>query len=122
MKPWKSTANAIKSLNMDLQLKKAPDVDIVMKEFLAFAKGHVLLAPGALEKQGKLLARAARYTGLNKIDNAFFDLVEYAEDMSDTFEVCTREKLLEKYKLSESDDALENAKTNVKLFNSIKGA
>lgn len=119
IKPWSSSVSAVKQLKLEKELESAEDVDIVMKQALEFAKGFVMLAPGALDSQSKLIVRAARYAGISEIDNCFFDLLDYADEISDDFEIWTREKLLEKYQINDAQNAVDKARINVQLYKAM---
>ena len=120
IKPWKSHATAIGRLNLERELQDAPDVDFVIDDFIKYIGNDPLVAPGALESQGNLLTRAFRYAGKDHIDNNFFDLLDYADDTSDTFEVWTRDKLIERFGLADGGNALEKAIVNNEIFFALR--
>ena len=120
IKPWKSNAAAIGRLNLARELQDAPDVDFVIDDFIKYIGNDPLVAPGALESQGNLLTRAFRYAGKDHIDNEFFDLLDYADDTSDSFDVWTRDKLIERFGLADGGNALEKAIVNNEIYNALR--
>lgn len=125
VRPWDGTAGkkaAAKKAGIDISvLDMAQDVDQVMNCFFDFVENDVLISTGALGSQAKLISRAARYSGRKEITNKFFDLLDYAADISVEFDMQnnTREYLLHYFKLSEGKDALEKAKRNVDIYNCL---
>ena len=116
----KSKEYAAKEVGVDVCIiKDAHDIDEVMPIFFNFVGEDVLISTGALGKQSKLISRAARYTGLNKIENLFFDLLDYAADLSPDYDLQnnTREYLLEHFNLTEGRDSLAKARRNVEIYN-----
>lgn len=126
VRPWKSGAwqkSAAARGGIDLDtLKSADDVDLVMQEFFKFVGTDVLVSTQALGNQGKLLSRAARYTGMAKIDNEFFDLLDYAADCSREFDLenNTRDYLLSHFGLAEGKDAREKALRSMELYAALR--
>ncbi len=126
VRPWDGTAakkSAAKEAGVDIDvINAAEDVDLVMKKFFDFVEDDILVSTGALGNQAKLISRAARYTGKNKIENEFFDLLDYAADVSEEFDMQnnTREYLLKRFELDEGKDSLEKAKKNVFILEKLK--
>ena len=126
--PWNSSASAVKKAASDAGttvqvLNEANDVDIVMKSFFEFVgSSKVLIGTEALGKQGKLLSRAARYTGMKRIDNEFLDILDIAADASDEFDLAnnTREFLLSKFNIQNDTSAEEKARNNVTIYEKLK--
>lgn len=126
IRPWDGPADrkdAAKKAGVDIDvINAAEDVDQVMKKFFAFVEDAILVSTGALGNQAKLISRAARYTGMNKIENEFYDLLDYAADVSEEFDMQnnTREFLLSHFELDEGKDALGKAENNVRIFEKLR--
>lgn len=124
VKPWNvGVDRAAKQTGLKAEtLKAADDVDLVIEKFFSFVGKDVLVSTEALGSQGKLLIRAARYSGRKSIPNAFFDVLDYAEDMSSTFsgKNNTREYILQKMNLREGMSAVSCAERNVQIINYLK--
>ena len=126
VRPWKSTGwqSALQSLlgGKAEAVTSADDVDLVIKAFFRFVQDDVLVSTQALGNQGKLLSRAARYSGMTEIPNQFLDLLDYAADCSEEFDLenNTRAYLLNHFALEEGQDAGEKAKANVFLYEKLK--
>jgi len=122
VRPWDGVAgrkDAAKKAGVELSvIESAEDVDLVMQKFFAFVEGDVLVSTGALGNQAKLISRAARYAGMKKISNEFYDLLDLAADISTEFDLAnnTREYLLNCFSLEEGKTALDKAKINKQLF------
>jgi len=122
IRPWDGLVSkqaAAKEAEIDIDvLTLAEDVDQVMKSFFGFVGNDVLISTGALGNQAKLISRAARYSGMNEIPNLFFDLLDYAADISKDFDMQnnTREYLLKYFNLLEGGDSIEKAKRNVDIY------
>lgn len=122
VRPWDGIADrkdAAKKAGVELSvIESAEDVDLVMPKFFAFVESDVLVSTGALGNQAKLISRAARYTGMNKIKNEFYDLLDLAADISTEFDLAnnTREYLLERFSIEEGKTALDKAQINKQLF------
>ena len=101
----------------------AEDIDQVMTRFFAFVGEDVLVSTGALGSQGSLISRAARYNGMKRINNLFLDLLDYAAEVDNEFDMQNnnREFLLNYFGINEGNDSLEKAKKNVELFIKFKG-
>ena len=115
---------AAKEIDIDEEmLLEAEDVDLVMLKFFAFVGDDVLVSTGALGNQAKLISRAARYTGMNAIKNEFYDILDFAADISEKFDGKnnTREYLLSRFSVKEGKTALEKAKINKQLYDLLKG-
>ncbi len=127
IKPWNGGENARKDaakkagVMVDV-IASAEDVDQVIPKFFAFVGSDVLLSTGALGNQCKLLSRAARYSGMKKIENQFFDLLDFAADTDSKFDLAnnTREYLLSYFKLEEGKNSLDKAKINIELFKALR--
>ena len=126
MRPWKSMGwkRTLRSLlgENSQAVECADDVDLVIQAFFRFVQDDVLVSTQALGNQGKLLSRAARYSGMSEIQNKFLDLLDYAADCSEEFDLenNTRAYLLKHFSLEEGQDASEKAKTNVSLYENLK--
>ena len=126
--PWNSSASAVKKAASDAGttvqvLNEANDVDIVMKSFFEFVgSSKALIGTEALGKQGKLLSRAARYTGMKRIYNEFLDILDIAADASDEFDLAnnTREFLLSNFNIQNDTSAEEKARNNVTIYEKLK--
>lgn len=103
-------------------IESAEDVDLVMQKFFEFAGDDVLVSTGALGNQGKLISRAARYTGMREIKNEFYDLLDLAADKSEEFDFDNnkREYILSYFSLTEGESALEKAHNNQKMYELLK--
>lgn len=127
IRPWnsgrdaKNTAAREAGVSVDV-LESAEDVDIVMEKFFAFVGDDVLVSVGALGNQGKLISRAARYTGMKEIKNEFLDLLDLAADISVEFDFSnnTREYLLSRFSIFDGKTALEKARANKQLYDALK--
>lgn len=114
--------SAAKEVGIDIEvLNSAEDVDQVMDKFFSFVENDILVSTDALGNQAKLISRAARYAGMKSIPNLFFDLLDYAADVSSDFDMQNnnREYLLTHFKISEGKDALEKAKNNIEIYNHL---
>ena len=126
IRPWDGIASvkaSAKEAGVDVEiLDKADSVVCVMKEFFAFVGDDILVSTGALGNQAKLISRAARYAQMKRIGNQFFDLLDYAADVSVEFDMQnnTRSYLLEHFGLEEGKDALEKANLNIVIMNKLK--
>ena len=125
VRPWsENIAGTAEKAGIDANdLLLAEDVDQVMSKFFAFAEDDVMISTGALGNQAKLISRAARYSGMTKITNEFFDLLDYAADVSSGFDMQnnTREHLLSHLALKEGVDSLEKAKKNMNIYTRLMG-
>ena len=126
IRPKKATAaakkSAAKETGVDIEvLNSAEDVDQVMKKFFSFVENNILVSTDALGNQAKLISRAARYSGMKSIPNLFFDLLDYAANISSEFDMQNnnREYLLMHFNISEGKDALEKAKKSVEIYNHL---
>lgn len=126
IRPQKSTASAKKSAaneaGIDVEiLNSAEDIDQVMYKFFSFVENNILVSTDALGNQAKLISRAARYSGMKSIPNLFFDLLDYAADISSDFDMQNnnREYLLTHFNISEGKDSLEKAKINIEIYNHL---
>ncbi len=102
-------------------LEGADDVDIVMKHFFEFVGNDVLVSTDALGEQGKLISRAARYAGMEKIKNPFLDLLDLAEDTLSDLDLAkvSREYLLKQFNIPERTNALSKAHANQHLYQKL---
>lgn len=121
VRPWDGQVgkkDAAKQLGVEIEvIEAADDVDLVLPRFFEFVGKDVLVSTGALGEQAKLISRAARYSGMKKINNAFCDLLDVAADISSEFDMKnnTREYLLEYFGIDEGKDALAKARGNAEL-------
>ena len=126
IRPWKSMGwkKALSSLpGVDREaVESADDVDLAMRRFFDFVQGDVLVSTQALGNQGKLISRAAPYTGMQEIKNPFLDLLDYAADVSEEFDMehNTREFLLQHFQIPEGADAEGRALANVQLYTALQ--
>lgn len=126
VRPWDGSAGrkaAAKEAGVPLAvIEGAEDVDQVMPKFFAFVGDNVLVSTGALGTQAKLISRAARYSGMKRISNEFFDLLDMAADTDSNFDLKNnnREFLLEYFSIVEGSSALDKAKANVLLCEALK--
>jgi hypothetical protein len=114
--------SAAKEAEIDISvLNEADEVDQVMGKFLAFAGNDILVSTGALGEQKSLISRAARYSGMKKLNNQFWDLLDYAADVSEEFDLKnnTREYLINHYRLKEGTDALGKAEVNILIYDKL---
>lgn len=114
-----SAKKMAKAAGIDADILNAQeDIDQVMKRFFDFVGNDVLLSTEALGNQAKLISRAARYSSMKEIPNLFFDLLDYAADISDKFDMenNTRDYLIGYFNLHEGKDSLEKAKRNVDIY------
>jgi hypothetical protein len=90
VRPWDGSNGrkaAAKEAGVPLSvIEGADDVDQVMIRFFDFTEDAVLVSTGALGNQAKLISRAARYTGLKRISNEFFDLLDMAAEADSKFD------------------------------------
>ena len=102
-------------------IESALDVDLAMKDFFSFVENDVLVSTGALGNQAKLISRAARYAGMARIGNEFYDLLDMAADASPEFDMSnnTREFLLSHFSIVEGGTALEKAIANKSLYDAL---
>lgn len=127
VRPWDGLADrkyAAKKAGVELSvIETADDVDLAMQEFFAFVEDDVLVSTEALGNQAKLLSRSARYAGMKEIKNAFYDLLDLAEETSKEFrlESNTREHLLAYFSIEEGKSALEKARINKQLYDALMG-
>lgn len=126
IRPQRATSaakkSAAKEAGIDVKIiDSAEDVDQVMKKFFSFVGNDTLVSTDALGTQAKLISRAARYTGMKSIANLFFDLLDYAADVSSDFDMQNnnREYLLAHFKINEGKDSLEKAKKNIEIYNHL---
>ena len=126
IKPWdgkmaKDIAAKAAGVTIDT-IEAASDVDIVMKRFFEFVGDDVLVSTDAFGLQAKNIIRLARYSGFSRIQNGFFDLLDYAGDMSDEFSMKnnSREFLLSHFFLTEGRNALEKANANRLIAGELK--
>lgn len=101
-------------------LVNAKAIKEVFPEFLSFL-GDDVIAIAGVEEQSNYLSRLARYTMMDHIDNPIFDVVAYGEDLSDDFDLYTRDTILEKYGLKEGKNGMEKADVTVKLIEKMRG-
>lgn len=118
---WKKILGNLPGVDLEA-VESADDVDLVMRRFFDFAQDDVLVSTQALGNQGKLISRAARYTGLKEIPNPFLDLLDYAADVSEEFDMehNTREFLLQHFQIPEGADAEARARANVRIYTALQ--
>ena len=94
-----------------------------MPDFFTFVGKDILVSTEALSNQAKLLSRAARHAGMREIPNEFFDLLDYAADISEEFDLAnnTREYLIKRFNVSEGKTALEKAFVNQTIYETLTG-
>lgn len=126
IRPWDAGSSARKAAAKEIDvpvetIESALDVDLVMKDFFAFVGHDILVSTGALGNQAKLISRAARYAGMKKIENEFYDLLDLAADISPDFDMSnnTREFLLDHFSIAEGKTALEKATVNKALYDAL---
>ena len=126
IRPWDGVAcrkAAAKEAGVSLAvIESAEDVDQVMNKFFEFVGSLTLVSTGALGDQAKLLCRAARYSGMKKLPNELYDLLDLAAETDSSFDLenNTREYLLQAFHIAEGADALGKAKTNIAIYESLK--
>ncbi len=104
------------------ELQLANDVDIVMKDFMSFVGDDVLISTDINNYQGKILIRAARYSGFTEIENEIIDIYELSK--YSTFNVSMYRNLISNDALSNADllddeDGIGKAIANVKMMNNL---
>lgn len=126
IRPWDAGSSARKAAAKEIDvsvetIESALDVDLVMKDFFAFVGHDILVSTGALGNQAKLISRAARYAGMKKIENEFYDLLDLAADTSPDFDMSnnTREFLLDHFSIAGGKTALEKATANKALYDAL---
>lgn len=126
IRPWDAGSSARKAAAKEIDvsvetIESARDVDLVMKDFFTFVGHDILVSTGALGNQAKLISRAARYAGMKKIENEFYDLLDLAADISPDFDMSnnTREFLLDYFTITEGKTALEKATANKALYDAL---
>ena len=126
IRPWDGPADrkdAARKAEVPLSvIESAEDVDQVMVKFFEFVSEDILVSTGALGNQLKYITRAARYTGMKEIKNEFFDILDFAADVSADFDLAnnTREYLLSHFSMDEGRDSLEKAKLNKQLYDALQ--
>lgn len=118
-----SRKSAAKEAGVPLSvIEGAEDVDQVMVKFFEFVGDSVLMSTGALGEQSKLLCRAARYTGMKRLPNELYDLLDLAAETDGTFDLenNNRAYILNALNLAEGKDALGKAKTNINIYEALK--
>lgn len=125
VRPWDankaSRQSAAKEAGVPLSvIEGAEDVDMVMTKFFAFVGDTVLVSTGALGDQARLLCRAARYTGMDRLPNELYDLLDFAGETDSNFDFKNRAELLEMLNITEGMDALGKTKANIELYNALK--
>jgi len=124
--PWDAKENGKEKAAQEIgvpvkSILSAEHVEVVIPRFFDFVEDYTLLSTGALGKQSNLLSRAVRYAGLDKIKNDFFDVLDYAADISDDFDMKNnnREYLLSFFSISEGKTALQKARVNKELYDAL---
>ena len=122
IRPWDGIAyrkDAARKAEVELSvIESAEDVDQVMTKFFEFVGDNILVSTEALGNQAKIISRAARYTGMREIRNEFYDLLDFAADTAEEFDLAnnTREYLLSYFSIEEGKTALEKAQINKQLY------
>lgn len=125
IRPWEGIAgrkSAAKEAGVPLSvIEGADDVDQVITSFFEFVGNAVLVSTDALGNQAKLLSRAARYAGMKRIENEFFDLLDLAADTDAKFDLKNnnREFILNELGIAEGTDALSKAEANISLCEAL---
>lgn len=126
IKPWDGRsyaekASKVSGVSIDV-LENSESVNKVILEFDQFTGNDILISTGALGNQLNALIRAYRWSGLNKIENEFLELLDYASIVSEEFDMKnnTREYLLNYFKLEDSKDSYSKAYNNIIIFNKLK--
>ena len=126
VRPWDAMCNARKSAAKEIGvvvevIESAEDIDLVFPKFLEFVGDDILISTGALGNQAKLISRAARYSGLRKLDNEFLDILDLAADSSPEFDLAnnTRDYLLTHFNIKEGKTALQKALVNKSLYDEL---
>ena len=126
IKPWDGRsytekASKVSGASIDV-LENSDRVEQVILEFDKFTGNDILISTGALGNQLNALIRAYRWSGLNKIENEFLELLDYASIVSEEFDMKnnTREYLLNYFELEDSKDSYSKAYNNIIIFNKLK--
>lgn len=127
IRPWDAGESGKKraAKNIDVtyeDLEYADGVDIVLPKFFSFAGDDVLISTDALGNQAKLITRAARYAGMKEIQNSFYDILDFALNISfdSDCDTDTRKGLLKIFNIKEGKTALEKARVNKQLYDSLR--
>ena len=93
-----------------------------MGKFFSFVGNDILISTDALRSQEGLITRAARYSGMKSIPNLFFDLLDFAAEISPEFDMQnnTRDYLLSHFGIKEGLDALGKATANIQIYDCLK--
>ena len=126
IRPWDSGSatrkDAAKKAGVPLKMiELAEDVDLVMPKFFEFVGDNILVSTEALGNQAKIITRAARYAGMKEIKNEFYDLLDFAADTSDDFDLDnnTRSYLCSYFAINEGRSSLEKALVNKEIYDEL---
>lgn len=114
-----STPKTFQHINPE-DLGSALPIKDVFPEFLTYLKDDIVAIAG-VEEQKIYLSRLARYSMMDHFDNMIFDVVAYGEELSDDFDLYTRESLLEKHGLKDRDAGMDKAKVTYELIEKMRG-
>lgn len=101
-------------------LESAEPIINVFPRFVDYLGSDIVSIAG-VEEQTKYLSRLARYSMMDHFDNEIFDVIAYGEDLSEDFDLYTRETLLEKYGLKEGESGMEKTKVTYYLIEKMRG-
>ena len=126
IKPWDGKnyiekASKISGISLDV-FENSDQVNKVISEFKSFVDNNILISTDALGNQLNALIRAYRWSGFNKIENEFLELLDYAAFINEEFDMKnnTREYLLNYFKLEDLKDSYSKAYNNIIIFNKLK--
>ncbi len=112
------TPKAYKNVKKE-DCENAQPIRNVFPDFIKFSAGQVLVSLGFSEQKSSL-GRLVRYSLMNELPNTVLDVIQLFEDISDDFEIYTRESLLAKYKVKEGKNGEEKAMATVKLIEKLR--
>lgn len=101
-------------------LDSAEPIINVFPRFVDYLGGDIIAIAG-VEEQTKYLSRLARYSMMDHFDNEIFDVIAYGEDLSEDFDLYTRDTLLGKYGLKDGENGIEKAKVTYELIEKMRG-
>lgn len=127
IKPWddsKQVKRAAKLLEIEESDLKSEgnDVDEVIKVFFDFVGNDILVSTGILSgAERQSLSRAARYAGMKKIDNELMDILDFAADLDEEFDMenNSREYLLKYFGIEDGKDALAKTRATKLLLEKL---
>lgn len=126
IKPWdgkKYVEIAAKKANISFdEFNSFENVDDVINDFCKFVGNNILISTDALGNQLKYLTRAYRWARLDHFDNTFLELLDFAADVNEVFDMNNnnRDFLLKTFKLKDEKNALSKAYNNILIFNKLK--